>query len=132
MSLHLLSAAESSSLLHPHENSCKSIHAMNSCESKERISLEEMARLLKIGLKTEQGTLQATTSKFIRTTGALYRHFKMDKAQLLCEQLSRIFGKFYCDYLKVKATSIRGYKSGVECTNGLGFCNFMPCENETS
>jgi hypothetical protein len=105
---------------------------MNSYKSKECISPEEMARLLKIGLRTAQRTLQATTSKFIRTTGALSRRFKTDKAQLRYKQLSRIFGKFYCDYLKVKATSIRGYKGGVVYTNGLGFYKFLPCENETS
>ncbi|GFH62200.1 hypothetical protein CTEN210_18676 [Chaetoceros tenuissimus] len=65
------------------------------------------------------------------TTGALSPHFKTDKAQLQYKQLSRIFGKFYCDYLKVKATSIQEYKRGVIYTNGLGFYKFLPCENET-
>ncbi|GFH50586.1 hypothetical protein CTEN210_07062 [Chaetoceros tenuissimus] len=132
MSLHLLSAVQSTAVLHPHEDTFKSLQAMNSYKSKESISPEEMARLLKIGLKTAQRTLQATTSKFIRTTGALSRRFKTDKAQLQYKQLSRIFGKFYCDYLKVNATSIRGYKGGVIYTNGLGFYKFLPCENETS
>lgn len=124
MSLHLLSAVQSTAILHPHEDTFMSLHAMNLYKSKESISPEEMARLLKIGLKTAQRTLQATTSKFIRTTGALSWRFKTDKAQLL--------GKFYCDYLKVNATSICGYKGGVIYTNGLGFYKFIPCENETS
>ncbi|GFH50714.1 hypothetical protein CTEN210_07190 [Chaetoceros tenuissimus] len=132
MSLHLLSAVQSNSILYPYEDSFKSLHAMNSYKSKESISPEEMARLLKIGLKTAQRTLQATTSKFIRTTGALTRRFKTDKAQLRYKQLSRIFGKFYCDYLKVKATSIRGYKGGVVYTTGLGFYKFIQCKHETS
>ena len=132
MSMHLLSAVQTSSVLYQDGDSYRSINAMNSYKSKECISPEEMARLLKIGLRTAQRTLQATTSKFIRTTGALSRRFKTDKAQLRYKQLSRIFGKFYCDYLKVNATSIRGYKGGVVYTNGLGFYKFLPCENETS
>ena len=82
MSMHLLSAVETSSVLYQDDDSYRSINAMNSYKSKECISPEEMARLLKIGLRTAQRTLQATTSKFIRTTGALSRRFKTDKAQL--------------------------------------------------
>jgi hypothetical protein len=47
MSLHLLSAVQSTSVLYPHEDSYKSIQAMNSYKSKDSISPEEMARLLK-------------------------------------------------------------------------------------
>ena len=130
--MHLLSAVQSTSMLHPDGDSFRSIHAMNSYKSKESVSPEELARLLKIGLRTAQRTLQATTSKFIRTTGALSHRFKTDKAQLRYKQLSRIFGKFYCDYLKVKVTSVCWYKGGVVYTNGLGFYKFIPCKNETS
>jgi Integrase core domain. len=132
MSLHLPYAVESSTLLHPINGTYRSISAMNSYKTKDNISPEEMAHMLKIGLKTAQQTLQATTAKFIRTTGALSRRFRTDKAQLRYKQLSWIFGKFYCDYLKVKVTSLRGYKGGVIYTNGLGFYKFVPCENETA
>ena len=69
--VHLLSAVQSTSLLHPYEDTFKSLQVINLYKSKESISPEELARLLKIGLKTAQRTLQATTLKFIRTTGAL-------------------------------------------------------------
>lgn len=105
---------------------------MNSYKSKDCISPEEMAWLLKIRLKTAQRTLQATTSKFIRTTGTLSCRFKTDKAQLQYKKLSWIFDKFYYDYLKVKATLICGYKGGVIYTNGLGFYKFLPCKNEST
>ena len=132
MSMHLLSSVQSTVLLHPSNDEYCSFSAMNSYKSNDNISAEEMARLLRIGLKTAERMLKATTAKFIRTTGALSRRFRTDKAQLRYKQLSRIFGKFYCDYLKVNVTSLRGYKGGVIYTNGLGFYKFIPCENKTS
>ena len=93
---------------------------------------EELSRKWGIGLSTAVRTLKATTHKCIRTTGLLTKRFRTDKAQLRYKQLSRQYGTFYVDYLKVGVTSIRQFIGGTLYTNKLGFKKFFPCTNETS
>ena len=94
------------------------------------ITPEELCRRLHIGLATAKRTLQATTHQCIRSTGLLTKRFKTDRSQLRYKQLTRGYGTFYTDYLKVSTKSIRGYIGGVIYTNKLGFKKFFPCENE--
>ena len=113
------------------DNNYCTILAMKTSKGADFITPEELSSKLHIGLKTASRTLKATTSHFIRTTGALTKRFRTDKAQLRYKQLAKVFGSFYCDYLKCKTKSIRGYVGGVVYTNKLGFYKFVPCENET-
>ena len=96
-----------------------SISAINS-KRKNTLSAEELSKKWNIGLKTAMRTLQATTHKCIRTTGLLSRRFKTDKAQLRYKQLTRQYGTFYVDYLKINCKSLRGYIGGTIYTNKLG------------
>jgi hypothetical protein len=95
-------------------------HAIHSNKSA-TITPEELARMWKIGLKTAARTLNATTHQCIRTTGMLARCYRTDMAQLRYKQLSRIYGTFYCEYLKSHLKSIRGYIGGTLYTNKHGF-----------
>ena len=95
------------------------------------ISPEDLCKLLHIGLATAQRTLQSTTHQCIRSTGLLSRRFKTDRSQLRYKQLMRGYGTFYCDYLKVGCTSLRGFIGGVVYTNKVGFKKFYPCTDET-
>ena len=106
----------------------KSFATINALNSKKEDSLtpEELSRRWGIGLR------KATTHKYIRTTGLLTKRFRTDKAQLRYKQLSRQYGTFYVDYLKVGVTSIRQFIGGTLYTNKLGFKKFFPCTNETS
>ena len=106
------------------------IGSMKTTDKKDSISAEDLSKKLHIGLHTALRTLKATTHQFIRTTGMLAKRFRTDKAQLRYKQLSRIFGSFYCDYLKSSVKSIRGFKGGVLYTNKLKFYKFFPCESE--
>ena len=103
--------------------------AINSTMS-DSITPEELSRRLCIGLKTAARTLKATSHQYIRTTGLLSKRFCTDKAQLRYKQLSRQYGTFYTDFLKVAVKSIRGYIGGVIYTNKVGFKKFFPCESE--
>ena len=107
----------------------RTVHAINT-KRKESISPEELSQRLGIGLKTAARTLKATTHDFIRSTGLLTKRFKTDKAHLRYKQLSRQYGSFYTDYLKVSVKSIRGYIGGVLYTNKVGFKKFFPCDTE--
>ena len=106
-----------------------SISAINSKRSN-TLSAEELSRKWNIGLKTASRTLKATTHKCIRTTGLLSRRFKTDQAQLKYKQLTRQYGTFYVDYLKISAKSLRGFIGGTMYTNKLGFKKFFPCSDE--
>ena len=97
---------------------------------KDTITPEALAKRLNIGLATATRTLQATTHQCMRTTGLLTKRFKTDKSQLRYKQLTRGYGTFYTDYLKVSVKSLRGYIGGVIYTNKLGFKKFFPCETE--
>jgi hypothetical protein len=97
---------------------------------KDTITPEALARRLNIGLATATRTLKATTHQCLRTTGLLTKRFKTDKSQLRYKQLTRGYGTFYTDYLKVSVKSLRGYIGGVIYTNKLGFKKFFPCETE--
>ena len=44
----------------------------------------------------------------------------------------KLFGSFYCDYLKSNVKLIRGYVGGVVYTNRLAFYKFVPCSTKTS
>ena len=96
------------------------------------ITPEELSKKWHIGLDVAARTLKATTHQFIRTTGALTKRFRTDKAQLRYKRLMKLFGSFYCDYLKSDVKSIRGYIGGVIYTNRLAFYKFVPCSTETS
>ena len=95
------------------------------------ITAAELSQKLHIGLQTAARTLKATTHQCIRSTGLLSRRFKTDKAQLRYKQLSKRYGLFYTDYLKVSIKSLRGFIGGVVYTNRLGFKKFFPCSSET-
>jgi len=107
-----------------------SINALRST-SKDTMTPEMLAKKWRIGLKTAARTLAATTHECIRTTGLLSRRFRTDKSQLRYRQLSKVYGSFYCDFLKSSVKSIRGFVGGVLYTNKLGFMKFFPRINET-
>ena len=107
----------------------RSVGAINSNRS-DSITPEELSRRLCIGLKTAARTLKATSHQYIRSTGLLTKRFRTDKSQLRYKQLSRQYGTFYTDFLKVAVKSIRGYIGGVLYTNKVGFKKFFPCESE--
>jgi hypothetical protein len=100
--------------------------------SKDVLSPEDLSKMWNIGLSTAARTLKASTHKCIRTTGLLTKRFRTDKAQLRYKQMSRQYGNFYVDYLKVGVTSIRQFIGGTLYTNKLGFKKFFPYSNETS
>ena len=52
-------------------------------------------------------------------------------SQLRYKQLSRHYGAFYVDFLKVNVKSLREYIGGMLYCNKLGFEKFFPCVNET-
>ena len=115
-------------------NSQDEVNAIQALKSKTSTSLtpESLSKLWGIGLKTAKRTIEATTHQCIRSTGLLSKRFKTDKSQLRYKQLSRRYGGFYVDYLKVGVKSIRQFIGGTLYTNKLGFKNFFPCSNETS
>ena len=125
---------DSENKFHRSSTESKSFATINALNSKKEDSLtpEELSRRWGIGLSTAVRTLKATTHKCIRTTGLLTKRFRTDKAQLRYKQLSRQYGTFYVDYLKVGVTSIRQFIGGNLYTNKLGFKKFFPCTNETS
>ena len=96
------------------------------------LSPEELSRMWQIGLKMAKGTILATTHKYIRATGILARRFNTDKSQLRYKQLSRHYGTFYVDFLKVNVKSLREYVGGMLYCNKLGLEKFFPCMNETN
>ena len=83
-----------------------------------------------IVLKTAKNTILVTTHKSC-STGMLARRFTTDKSQLRYKQLSRHYGTFYVDFLKVNVKLLRGYVGGMLNCNKLGFKKFFPCINET-
>ena len=107
-----------------------SFSAINS-KSHDSLSPEDLSKRLFIGLSTAKRTLQATSHQFIRTTGSLTKRFRTDKAHLRYKQLAKVYGSFYCDYLKMNVKSIRGFVGGVMYTNKLSFHKFVPCSAET-
>ena len=111
------------------ENNSSTIVNVNSSTSSS-VNPIDLSRKWKIGLATARRTLSATTQKCIRTTGLLSRRLRTDKTQLKYNQLSRRYGRFYVDFLKVGVKSIRGYIGGTVYTNKLGFKKFFPCDNE--
>ena len=107
-----------------------SIVAAIASDATPSIDVAFLSKHLKIGLKTAERTLKATTYDHIRTTGLLTKRFRTDKAQLRYPQLSQIFGSFYTDYLKSNVKSVRNYIGGVVYCNKHGFKKFFPCETE--
>ena len=61
----------------------------------------------------------------------LARRFKTHKSQLRYKQLSRHYGTFYVDFLKIKVKSLRSYIGGMLHCNKLGFKKIFPCSSET-
>ena len=100
--------------------------------AKDTLLPEDLSKMWNIGLATASRTLKATTHKCIRTTGLLTKRFRTDKSQLRYKQMTRQYGRFYVDYLKVGVTSIRQFIGGTLYTNKLGFKKFLPCSSETS
>ena len=115
-------------------HSVSEVNNIGALKSKTSNSLtpENLSKLWGIGLKTAKRTIDATTHQCIRSTGLLSKRFKTDKSQLRYKQLSRRYGGFYVDYLKVGVKSIRQFIGGTLYTNKLGFKKFFPCVNETS
>ena len=97
---------------------------------KDRLSPEQLSQLWRIGLKTAERTIKASTHQCIRTTGVLTRRFRTDKAHMRFKQLSTHHGDFYADYLKCAVKSIRGFIGGTVYTNKLGFNKFFPMTTE--
>ena len=129
MSTELFSVLSMDPLLRADGDTFRSISSLT---SKQRCSLspEELSKQLHIGLATASRTLKATTHQFIRTTGSLTKRFRTDKAQLRYKQLAKVFGSFYCAFLKVEVKSVRGYVGGVMYTNKASFYKFVPCSDE--
>ena len=100
--------------------------------SKDTLLPEVLSKMWNIGLATASRTLKATTQKCICTTGLLTRRFRTDKSQLRYKQMTRQYGRFYVDYLKVGVTSIRQCIGGTLYTNKVGFKKFFPCSSEIS
>ena len=94
------------------------------------ITPEDLAKLWRIGIKTAQRTLRATTHQCIRTTGILSRRFRTDHAHMRYRQLSTHHGQFYTDYVKSSVESIRGFIGGNMYVNKLGFKAFFPMMSE--
>ncbi len=111
------------------DESYASFFAMKT-KSKDTLTPEALSKLWKIGLSTVKRTLQATTHKCIWTTGLLAKRLRTDRQQLRYKQLNKSYGRFYTDYLKSKAKSIRGFIGGTIFTNKLGFIRFYPCLDE--
>ena len=118
-----------SSLLFYHNDEYISINAIKS-NKQNTLTPERLSQMWNIGLHTAARTLQASTHKCIRTTGMLSRRYKTDKSQLRYKQLSKQFGTFYVDYLKIGCKSLRGFIGGTVYTNKLGFKMFFPCADE--
>ena len=95
------------------------------------LSPVELSIMWQIGLKTAKNIILATTHKCIHSTSTLALRFKTDKSQLRYKQLSRYYGTFYVDFLKVNVKAIRGDIGGMLYCNKLGFKNFFPCTSET-
>ena len=85
------------------------------------LSLEQLSRMWQIGLKTAKNTILATPNKCIRSNGMLSRMFKTDKSQLRYKQLSRHYGTFHVDFLKVTIKLLREYVGSMLYCNKLGF-----------
>ena len=118
------------------ENQCnnESSNKISAIQSNKHSTLtpESLSKMWGIGLRTAKRTLKSTTHQCIRTTGLLSKRFKTDRSQLRYKQLSRRYGPFYVDYLKVGVKSLRSYIGGTLYTNKLGFKKFFPCSTETS
>ena len=74
----------------------------------------------------------STTHKCIRSTVYLSQLFCMDKYQLRYKQLTRTYGKFYNDYLKVVFWSFIKFIGRAIYTNKLRLHKFSPYINGTS
>ena len=107
----------------------RSIYAIGS-KLQDSITLEELSSRLCIGIKTSDLTIKDTTHQYSCTTGLLTKRFCTDKSHLRYKKLSRQYGTFCTDLLKVQVTSIRGYCGGVLYTNKIGLKKFFPCESE--
>lgn len=103
-----------------------------SSKKKYRVTPEELNRLWGVGLKTCERTLKATTHLAMRTTGALTKRFRTDKAQLRYKQLGTHFGLFSVDTVTAKVKSIRGFTCGNVYINRCGFKKFYGMYDFTS
>lgn len=91
---------------------------------------EDLSKLWRIGILTAKRTLNATTHQCIRTTGALTRRFRTDKAHMRYKTLTTKQGLFYVDTLFAKVKSIRGFTCGNLFTNCVGFRKFFPMDSQ--
>jgi hypothetical protein len=135
MSIQLPALLIQSPLLHdvtPDDSDDSTFSSISKVNTKRNDSLtaEELSKRLHIGLATAKRTLLATLHQCLRTTGLLTRRFKTDESQLRYKQLTRGYGTFYTDFLKVSTKSLHGHIGGVLYTNKLGFKKFYPCETE--
>lgn len=97
-----------------------------------RISPEHLNKLWGVGIKTCERTLKATTHTVLRTTGALTRRFRTDRAQKRYKQLGTHFGKFSVDTVTAKVKSLRGFTCGNVYINRCGFKKFYGMHDFTS
>ena len=108
----------------------RTLGAFNSQQT-DSLTPESLSMMWQIRLKTAKNTIDATTHKCIRSTGLPSKRFKTDKSQLKYNQLSRHYGTFYVDFLKIAVKSIRGFIGGMLYCNKLGYKKFFPCTSET-
>ena len=95
------------------------------------MSLDDLSKLWRIGLKAARRTLKATSHKYIRIAGNLTCKFKTDCAHMRYKSLATREGSFYVDTLFSNVKSIHGYTCGNLYMTPLGFKKFFPMESKT-
>ena len=96
------------------------------------LSPYKLSRMWGIGLKSAIKTLYGKTHNISSSTGLLSKRFRTDKAQLRYKYISRWYGTFYVDYLKMGVKSVRQFIEVTFYTNKLGSKKFSPFSNLTS
>ena len=97
-----------------------------------QVTSEQLSKMWRINLNTDQRIVKYTTHQCIRTAGIIANLFNTDKAQLWYKQLCWRHIKFRVDYLKVGAKYVRDFIGRYLYTNKLGFKKFFPCSDENS
>jgi len=132
MQFHIGQVMADNQYLYPFDDSTfRSISSLSS-RKQFRITPEQLNTLWNVGVKTCERTLKATTHTVMRTTGALTRRFRTDRAQKRYKQLGTHFGKFSVDTVKAKVKSIRGFTCGNVYINRCGFKKFYGMHDFTS
>jgi hypothetical protein len=124
MQFHIAELISEKQSLYPYLGFATANVASLSSRKQFRITPEQLNKLWGVGVKTCERTLKATTHTVVRTTGALTRRFRTDRAQMRYKQLGTHFGKFSVDTVKAKVKSIRGYTCGNVYINRCGYKKF--------